>query len=143
MKLSPLLVLCAARIESFRRVTRNTECAPAGYAVWTLHKTRAMYLPTNMLSWIVRDPFRYFSLRLLAESEVATGGKICPYTTISKLASAGDTFCLSPEFLLPHPEPLPGCDGGSPFVSQWNFGLFGFSRNAIILHLSSGVERHI
>ncbi|KAJ5325353.1 uncharacterized protein N7506_008455 [Penicillium brevicompactum] len=32
IKVALLLVLCGARIESFRQVTRNTECAPVGYA---------------------------------------------------------------------------------------------------------------
>ncbi|KAJ5838619.1 uncharacterized protein N7525_003807 [Penicillium rubens] len=60
IKLALLLGLCGLRIESFRQVTRNTECAPAGYAYaipfvislydyWRNHRSRQVdrYVPTQ------------------------------------------------------------------------------------------------
>jgi hypothetical protein len=63
IKLALLLGLCGLRIESFRQVTRNTECAPAGYAVSCRIPWLSFgYHATNTVSLTVRYSFRHLTL---------------------------------------------------------------------------------
>ncbi|OQE42314.1 hypothetical protein PENCOP_c004G09004 [Penicillium coprophilum] len=99
MKIGLLLGLCGLRIESFRQVTRNTECAPAGYAYaipfvislydyWRNQRSRQVdrYVPTKrfeelplqVVYSVSRRSFYYLtqsrSRGLIAAAFLSTGG---------------------------------------------------------------------
>ncbi|CAI7595471.1 unnamed protein product [Penicillium glandicola] len=99
LKISILLGLCGLRIESFRQVTRNTECAPAGYAYaipfvislydyWRNQRSRQVdryaptqrfeKLPLQVVYSVSRRTFYYLtqsrSRGLIAAAFLSTGG---------------------------------------------------------------------
>lgn len=63
IKLALLLGLCGLRIESFRQVTRNTECAPAGYTVSCRIPCLSFdFHAINTVPGTVRYSFHYLAL---------------------------------------------------------------------------------
>lgn len=69
-KVALISMLGWIRVELYRQVTVKIECAPAGYAVSGLEKTKAAAHLTKYYVPLVRDTISRFNLRLLSQSTI-------------------------------------------------------------------------
>lgn len=135
-KIALLLSLCCLRVELFRQVTLNSECAPAGYAVrWTCPNL-AIVQAIDFLDALVCHTTYCFALRLLVQPTIATKRGICSPTTIPGAASPSHLFG-PPTLSVPiDAQSIQRHNCSCLGLHRWLCSLFVYGRKSIHLRLS-------
>lgn len=135
-KVGLLLSLCCVRVELFRQVTLNSECAPAGYAVRQNCPKLAIVQAIDIFNALVRLAIPCLALRLLVQPTDATNGRICSSTTISGPASPGHLLGLSKVALPIDSQSFEGHNRSFLSLHRWLRSLLVYGWKSINLRLS-------
>lgn len=139
-RVAVLLSLCCVRIEVFRKVSLNSECAPTGYAV---RRDYEMWPLQNIddLENLVRHTICRLTLRLLVQPTIAAKGGIRSSTKIPGRTPSNYLFGLPPISLPIGAQSVQRHNRSCFDLHRWLRGLDFYGWNSIHLYLSGHSPR--